>query len=781
MTPAIIPQTTNAQEYATMLTEYQTQNGIARTYTDKDIELFGSGADPWEHPNTDWYGDLIKKWTTTYRHNFTIDGGFKGMTYYLSVGLKGDESIYKQSSTKYNQYNVRAKVDLPINDWLKVGLDLAAFQNHRLYPYKSADAIVGQSTRLLPTTWSFWPSGEPGPDIEYGDNPVVTSTFAGGKNDQMTYRYLNTFNASITPPIIKGLAINGSFSYDLTNYYNKAFYQPWTLYTIDKSKSTRDPVTGFITTGFLTPGLRGLSSPQNNERYDRTINQTTNVNATYSRKFGNHNFFVYAGFEQYTSDWNTLTGFRQYYISTLIQTMNAGADQDKNTTGDATIYARKSWIGRLTYDFKGKYLAEFLFRRDGSLKFPPDSRWGNFPGVLLGWRASEEGFWKDNIKFINYFKLRASYGQMGMDPGNPFQYINSFGLSSGMVFGTGSSIETAVGPPVIANPVITWETQTTQNIGFESKFLNDLFSLNLEFFYNKREHILAPRDASVPAFSGLSLPNENIARVDNRGFEIEAGIHKNLTSDLRVDLTANISYSHNKVVFQDEPVRAVEWQQTTGHPYNAWLMYNAIGIFKDAAAVSAYPHWATAKPGDVIFEDYNKDGKIDGLDRILIDDADAPKTYYGINLDVAWKGFSLSALIQGQGKYLRERYYDNRRGVAGNYFKWTYDNRWQKEGDVTDIARAYNRDDYYWSTDVQKSTYWLANVAYCRLKSLVLTYNIPSNIYKRLGIANASIYVSGNNLALIYAANKKIWDPEALNPGVYPTMKTIAIGANIGF
>jgi TonB-linked SusC/RagA family outer membrane protein len=785
MTPTIIPQTTNAQEYATMLTEYQTQNGIARTYTDKDIELFGSGADPWEHPNTNWYGDLIKNWTTTYRHNFTIDGGFKGMTYYLSVGLKGDESIYKQSSTKYNQYNVRAKVDLPINDWLRVGLDLAAFQNHRLYPYKSADAIVGQSTRLLPTTWSFWPSGEPGPDIEYGDNPVVTSTFAGGKDDQLTYRYLNTFNASITPPFIKGLALNGSFSYDLTNFYRKRFFQPWTLYTIDKTKSTRDPNTGFITTGFLVPGLRGLSSPENWEDYERTINQTTNVNATYSKKLGNHNIFIYAGFEQYTNDWNSLGGYRHLYISNLIQTMNAGADQDKNTTGNATIYARKSWIGRVTYDYKGKYLAEFLFRRDGSLKFPPDSRWGNFPGLLLGWRVSEEDFWKNNIAFINYFKLRASYGQMGMDPGNPFQYINSFGLGSGMVFGTGSSIETAVGPPVIANPVITWETQTTQNVGFESKFLNDLFSLNMEFFYNKREHILAPRDASVPAFSGLSLPNENIARVDNKGFEIEAGVHKNVTSDLRVDLTANISYSHNKVVFQDEPVRAVEWQQTTGHPYNAWLMYNSLGIFADNTytvnGVANYPHWSTAKAGDVIFEDYDKNGKIDGNDRILIDEVDAPNTYYGINLDVAWKGFSLSALIQGQGKYLRQRYYDNRRGVAGNYFKWTYDNRWQKEGDVTDIARAYNRDDYYWSPDVQRSTYWLANVAYCRLKSLVLTYNIPSSIYKRLGIANASIYVSGNNLALLYAANKKVWDPEALNPGVYPTMKTIAIGANIGF
>ena len=136
-----------------------------------------------------------------------------------------------------------------------------------------------------------------------------------------------------------------------------------------------------------------------------------------------------------------------------------------------------------------------------------------------------------------------------MDPGDPFQYTNSFPLRPGMVFGTGSTIETAVGPPVIANPDITWETQTTQNLGFESKLLNDLFHLNFEVFYNKREDILAPRDASVPSFSGLTLPNENIAQVDNKGFEIDAGIHKNITADLRFDLTGNFSYNKNKVVF----------------------------------------------------------------------------------------------------------------------------------------------------------------------------------------------------------------------------------------
>ena len=783
MSPTIVPETTNAFEYATMLTEYQTQNGKARTYSDKDIALYQSGVDPWEHPNTNWYADLIKNVTTTYRHNLTIDGGFKGVTYYVSLGMKGDESIYKQSSTSYKQYNIRAKVELPINDWLKTGIDIAMYQNNKLYPYKSADAIVGQSTRLLPTRWSFWPTGEPGPDIEYGDNPVVTSTFAGGKNDQTTYRYLNTFTASITPPIVKGLSLNGTFSYDLSNYYNKAFYQPWTLYTADFSKGTRD-ANGFIVSQPLTPGLRGLSSPQDNERYDRTLNQTINVNLAYTRKFGDHNLSLYGGFEQYTNDWNTFTAFRQYYISTALQILNAGADQDKSNSGDATIYAKKSYIGRASYDYKGKYLAEVLFRRDGSLKFPTSSRWGNFPGLLLGWRASEEGFWKDNITFINYFKLRASYGQMGMDPGNPFQYVNSFSTSSGMLFGTGTTIETAVGPPTIANTIITWETQTTQNVGFESKFLKDLFHLNFELYKNKRDHILAARDASIPAFSGLSLPNENIAKVENSGYELDAGVHKNITSDLRMDLTANYSYNHNKVVFQDEPARSVPWQQTTGHPYGAWLMYQSLGVFSDNTytvnGVANYPHWAGAKGGDVIFQDTNNDGVINGDDRILVDAVDAPQTYYGVNLDVKYKGFSLSVLVQGQGKYLRQKYYDNRRGEAGNYFKWTYDNRWQKDGDVTDIARAYNRNDYYWSQEVQMSTYWLANVAYCRLKSVVLTYSIPAVITKKANIANASIYVSANNPLLIYAA-EKIWDPESVNPGVYPTMKTFAIGANIAF
>ncbi len=782
MTPTVIPEVTDATEYATMLSEYQTYQGKARRYTDKDIELFRSGVDPWEHPNTDWYGDLIEKWTNTSRHNVTLDGGANGMKYYVSFGYKTDDAIYKASSTKYKQYNIRTKLEMPINEWLKTNIELAGFLNDRQYPYKSADAIVGQSTRLVPTNWSYWPTKEgryPGPDIEYGDNPVETQTFSAGVNDQKTYRVLSTFGATIDVPFVKGLSLSGSYSFDLTNYYNKAFYQPWTLYYPNWDQATRGS-DGYITDMPLTPTLRGISTPENTERYERTINQTTMFNVNYVKTVGDHNMSFFAGYEQYQSDWNYFQGYRKYYISSIIQTMNAGNAKDQNLEGNASIYARKSVIGRATYDYQGKYLAEVVFRADGSLKFPETKRWGYFPGILLGWRASEEGFWKDNLSAVNYFKLRASYGKMGMDPGDPFQFMNKYNLSTGMTFGTSGAIGTAVGPPIIANPNITWETQTTYNLGFDSKFLNDLIHLNLDVFKNRREDILATRDASVPSFTGLSLPQENIGIVDNRGIEFEAGIHKAINKDLFINFGGNFSYNKNEIVYMDEPERAVPWQQLTGHPYGAQLMYNAIGIYKDEAQVNSTPHVSGAKPGDVIFEDVSGDGEITNDDRILVDEYDYPFTFYGINMDATWKGFTLSILLQGQGKVFKRSQYDNRRGEAGNYYQWQYDNRWTPTNTETDVARAYNRDDLYWSPDVRMSTYWLENSAYLRLKNVVLNYAIPANYYSKAGIAKISVFVSGNNVALLYTANK-IWDPEANNPGVYPLMKTFAIGANITF
>lgn len=782
VSPTIVPKMLSSGDYATMLSEYQDYENMSRTFTDRDIELYYSGEDPWEHPNSDWLGDLIADWTTSSKHNFTVDGGFEnGMNYFVSFGYKNEEAIYAQESTSYKQYNLRAKLTLPINTWLTTSVDYAGFLTSSLYPTRSAYEIFGTGTRLVPTQWSFWPTGEPGPDIEHGDNPVVTSTFQTGTDDFKNYKNQVTFRGTIKPPKIEGLSLDAMYTYDIDNQYRKRFRKPFILYFPQWETAVRDS-NGFITNMELTPTKRGyqLPNPELSEYYNRSIRKFWNASATYARDFGDHSFSLFGAYEEIDESWNNFGAFRKYYISDLVQTIDAGSNTDKDNWGSMSIYARKSWLGRLNYDFKNKYLFEAIFRRDGSLKFPPESRWGNFPGLLAGWIASDEDYWKENLSFINHFKLRASYGSMGMDPGAAFQYITKYILGSGLPMGTGKTVETTVKQSGVANPIITWEKQTTYNLGFDSQIMNNLFHLNTEFFYSKRSDILTPRDASVPGFTGISLPDENIAEVDNRGFEIDAGYHKNISSDFRLDVTANVSFNRNKVVFMDEPERAVDWQRRTGHPYGAVLLYNAIGIFADEAALNAYPHWPGAKPGDVIFEDFNNDGVINSDDRILLDKADAPEVFYGISVDLSWKSWTLSLLGQGQGDYYRMHIRDDRRGDSGNYFQWHFDNRWTPDNRNTDVARAYNRNEQYWAHLINNSTYWYDNMAYFRLKNAVLSYKIPTSIVQKIGISGANLFFSGNNIILIYSAQKN-FDPEIGDPMIYPAVKTFAIGANISF
>ena len=781
MTPTMLPKVLNAGDYATMLGEWEDYNHAERTYADEDIALYYNGKDPWEHPNSDWMSDLIAKWTMTTKHNITFDGGSNGMHYYLSFGYKKEDAIYKQESTNYKQYNLRAKLDLPITSWLKTSFDYAGFLNSSFYPTASAGSIYGQSTRIYPTYWSFWPNGKPGPDIEYGDNPVVTSSLEGGYDDTKDYKNEMTFNASIAPPMVKGLIINGMFTMDIYNTYRKQFQKPWTLYYPNWASAIRNS-EGFVTSMDPTPKLvgNGFNQPQLHEDYNRFIRKLGNISINYSHDFGAHSIALFGAYEQLEQNSNAFGAFRKYYITDVVQTLNAGSNVEQDITGSMSIYGRKSWIGRFNYDYKDKYLLEVLFRRDGSLKFPPNSRWGNFPAAMIGWRASEENFWKENIPFINYFKLRASYGKMGMDPGDPFQYMNKYAITDGVAMGTSRQVETTVNQSGVANQHITWEKQTTYNAGFESKILNNMFSLNADVFYNERSDILAPRNASVPQFTGIALPDENIAKVNNRGFEIEAGYHKKFNNDLRLDVSGNISYNHNKVVFMDEPVRSVAWQERTGHPYGATLMYKAIGIFADQAAVDAYPHWKGAGPGDVIFEDVSGDSLITSDDQILLDKTDSPEIFYGITLDIQYKNWTLSVLAQGQGTYYQHSMADGRRGIGGNYFQWEFDNRWTPENTTTNVARAWNRSDAYWVFGVNESTYYWDNMAYCRLKNVILTYKIPKQIFGRSGISNVDVYFSGNNLALLYAAQHN-FDPEIAAPMTYPAVKTFAIGAKITF
>jgi len=778
LTPTILPKPASAGQYAQYISDYQTYEGLSRLYSDRDIELYNSGRDPWEHPQADWMGDLVRDWTTASKHHLSLVGATESLKYFISAGYKNEEAFYAQESTNFHQYNLRANLDVAITDWLSTSVNYAGFITSRKYPTTGTYEIIGWASLVVPTEPAFWPSGEPGPDFEGGVNPVVNSSFIAGYDEFSNYKNQVTFKTDVKPKFAPGLSLGAFYTLDLNNAFNKRFKKPWTLYYPLWDSAVRDS-EGFITSMDLEPRLRGLDSPELTENYDRAMNTMSQFNLNYSKTFGNHAFSLFGAFEQFNIKSNGLSAYRKFFISDLVQTLSAGGETDKTNSGYMDVYARSSWIGRLNYNYQEKYLAEFIFRRDGSLKFPPDSRWGNFPGILLGWRASEENFWKENLSVINYFKLKASYGEMGMDPGAAFQYINKYTLGTGMTIGSGKDVTTKISQASLANPNITWEKQKTYNIGFESEFFDQLLFLNTDFFYNRRSDILTSRDASVPEYTGLSLPDENIAIVDNRGFEVEAGIFKEISNDWTMSLSGNIGWSKNEVVFMDEPERAVPWQRRTGHPYGAALVYNAIGIFRSEADLENYPHWSGAKPGDVIFEDVNGDGVINSEDRILIDKTDFPTTFYGIKLDVRYKNWGLMLLAQGQGDYYVSAIQGNR-GVGQNVYSWMATDYWTPETPDAPNARPFHRADQYWSYLSNANTYWYDNMAYARLKNAVLNYRLPQEWVEHIGIGSVSLFASGNNLFLIYAKQRN-YDPEVANPQAYPAMKTFAIGANVVF
>ncbi|MCX6261999.1 MAG: TonB-dependent receptor, partial [Bacteroidia bacterium] len=417
-------------------------------------------------------------------------------------------------------------------------------------------------------------------------------------------------------------------------------------------------------------------------------------------------------------------------------------------------------------------------RRDGSLRFSKESgRWGTFPSVLAGWRISNEDFWKNNVKFIDYFKLKASFGQMGNDQVDAFQYLTSYAFGTGMVFGSNiysSGLEQSGSP----NPLITWEVANIFNVGFESAMLDNKLTFNTDFFYQRRSNILVKRNASVPDYTGISLPDENFGIVDNKGFELELGYNE-YKGDFSYSINGNLAFARNKIIEFDEPERNVAWQVRTGHPQGALLRYKSEGIFRDEAQVNSMPHVSGARPGDIIIKDYDKSGEIDSDDRILFDKVASPEITFGIVFNLGYKNWNLRGLIQGAGTTMRDMTSDSQTGSIGNYYAYEAEDRWTVDNIDATKPRAYEREEEYWRSDYA-TDYNYQKSGYGRLKNLQLSYSLPKRILDVILIKDAQVYVSGHNLLLIYTQNK-ILDPELSDMSNYPIMKVYTVGVKVAF
>jgi len=784
LSPTHLPEMADAATYAQMLREMETYKGVDTsnmTFSLDDIEKFKSGKYPWTHPNTNWWDAVLKDHSNTSHQDFSVTGGGKSVNYYVSLGTQYADGLFKNGAKSFHRYNLKANVDIELNKYLSVGIDIGGSQENRMGSSMDAQTIFNVTNQNKPNMVATYPNGMPGPGA-FGASyqPQLISTFQSGFDDDKRYRSNNKINANLKIPGVEGLAVTGYYAYDIYFGQRKLFDKPVTAYTLDEDAYYAAGNTGSEDgSAFLIPTSDNYD-PRLTNFYGNTKLKTFNGRISYDKTINDvHNISAFVAYENSEFKSIGISAFRRGFISDQLPYLFAGGNAEKDNSEEVSTDARINYFGRLSYNYKGTYLFQVAFRRDGSLQFSKEGgRWGNFPSVLAGWIASNENFWKDNIKFINYFKLKASWGQMGNDLVPPFQYLTSYAFGTGGVYGAGRTYSASLYQSNSPNPLITWEVANIYNAGFESKLFNNI-TFNADFFYQRRNNILVKRNASVPQFTGITLPDENFGIVDNRGLEVELG-YSERHSDFNYSINGNFAYNHNKIIEFDEPAKNVEWQRLTGHPMGATLLYKSAGIFRDWDQLNKLPHVTGAMPGDVIIEDYNKDGKISNDDRILFDKTTRPEITFGLSVNLSYKNFELSALAYGAGMAWVRRL-GSQQGTAGDYYQFSAEGRWTPDNINATKPRAYDGSKTYWrgayTTDMEYQ-----NQSYARMKNIQLSYRIPDKAIDKIYLKNAQVYISGQNLFLIYASKDRIWDPEfSGSRDNYPLMKVISIGARVSF
>ncbi|CAN5150246.1 TonB-dependent receptor [soil metagenome] len=809
--PTVLPKMTNATEYATMANEIEiyklapsewaaasaafkstgsyttaANSVITAPFSPDDLKKYADGSDQWGHPNTDWFKTVLKDWSTQTKENMQLTGGSENVKYLASVGYQHQDGYYKNSATGYKQYDMRINLDAKVNKYVNFQMGLVARQENRFFPTKDAGSIYRMLMRGYPTKNAIWPNGQAAPDIENGEQPVVITTNQTGY-DRDTRSYFQTNGKlEITNPWVKGLKFTLNASADKFLGQGKRWVKPWYIY--NWSGFEADGVTPIMTAVAKGPATQ----PTLNQSSGDKLSTMLEAIGSYDHSFGNHNIVLLAGVTKEKISGGGFNAFRQYFPSSAIEQLFAGGLSNQQTGGAAFERARLNYFGRVGYNYKEKYIAEFLWRYDGSYIFPQSHRFGFFPGVTAGWRISEESFFKDNVNFINSLKLRGSWGQLGNDQvyyRGQFREYDYLPLYSYGSYTAGGQVVQTLSEGVLPNPDFTWEVANNYNLGIDATLLNNKLSLEFDVFQNHRTGILWAKAGALPLTAAYTPPPANIGKVDNKGWEAKVS-YNNSIGELRYNVGINGGYAANKIIEWSETPGRPAYQQSTGHimPTNstsedAMLYYQYDGVFKDQKEIDAntldYGGVGGAGklfPGSMKFKDVNGDGKIDGLDRVRSNKNQIPKFQGGLTIGLNYKNFDLNILFQAATG--AELFIQTETGTIGNFLKDTYDHRWTLDNPSSVYPRTVDRNNQYFSN---RNSFYTLSTNYIRLKNFEFGYTLPSSIGKKLGITRLRAYVNGLNM--VTWSKEKIYDPESQSSDghYYPQSKVINTGINLTF
>ncbi|MDR0421642.1 MAG: TonB-dependent receptor, partial [Proteiniphilum sp.] len=623
----VTPQFVDANTYAALANEARVTRNLEALYSPVEMEILRLRSDPDLYPNVDWMDVLLKDSAWSYRANINLSGGGNTARYFASVSYVEDEGMYKTDETlrkdydtnaNYKRYNYRLNLDMDITKTTILKLGVSGSLSKRNSPGLGDGDVWGELFGYNAVSTPVLYSNGYVPALGTGNhiNPWVSATQTGYNENWENNIQTNVTLEQNFDFITKGLRFVGRFGYD-TNNKNSIERRLWPEQWKAIGRDAQNGELIFLHQSDRSDMFQGSSASGDRREF-------LDLLLSWDRGFGGHNMGVTV---KYTQD-------------AKIQTVGLG-DDIKN----GISRRNQGLAGRFTYNWKYRYFFDFNFGYNGSENFAVGRQYGFFPAYSTAWNVAEEPIIKDNLKWLEMFKIRFSQGKVGNDNmGNerfPYLYTISGG-ASGYNWGTDIYKREYAGTHYtqVASPNVTWEIAQKSDLGVDISLFHNRFSVTADYFYEERTGIYMPRNY-LPQITGLeSSPKANVGAVRARGFDGNFEV-KEKVGELNITVRGNMTYSKNEVLERDEEVKAYPYQYERGYRVDQEKGLIALGLFKDYDDIRNSPRqdFGPVQPGDIKYKDVNGDGVVNGGDKVAIGATKRPNLIYGLGASIAWKGF----------------------------------------------------------------------------------------------------------------------------------------------
>ena len=821
--PTKMVEMASSYDYAMFHNQMHDNDGTAREFSDAVIEMFKNGTDPIRFPSMNWSDYIMKDVTLQQQHNVNISGGNKTVKYFISAGMFTQDGIFKEFDRPYKfgygyeRFNYRSNLDIDVTTTTRLSFNISGKVDTSNKPHsgQSSDQLVKEVYWATPFSSPGFVDGkyivnsnttsDNYSTIEGDETPIAVLPFIGGTpmaycmSQPGAYHYNNNklqMDLVLDQKldfITKGLSLKLKGSYNSSYATAKEIKNDASTYTAVFHRGLND--NGSVYEEILYRKAGDDTTPTyNNYQNGKSRNWYAEGSLNYSRSFGAHTISALALYNQ----------SKEYYIS-----------------GDYSDIPRTyvGLVGRVTYDWNNRYMAEFNFGYNGSENFAPGKRFGSFPAGSIGWVASDEPFFKPLKKVVSFLKLRASWGLVGNDKigGNRFMFMSdpynvnqtalweraqySSGSDSGVAYAYLFGVENGTATKGAYesgknNADVTWEKAFKQDYGFDMNFFDDRLRTTFDYYKEHRTNILAI-DNRIPTFIGFTPPYANFGIVDSHGWEVSINWQDKIGKDFRYSVKLNLSHNFNEIIEDRQAPQENDYMYTAGHRIGSRLQYKFWKLYYEGAEADYQQEFgqpfpqqlvSNLKPGDCVFVDLDGNGIIDPNDQSRdYGYTDDPQYIAGLNLAAYYKNFSVSAQFTAAwdvsrvlGDVFMRPFHNRNTENNGGLLQYHLDNTWTV--DNPDPNAEYPR--ATWTNAIQNyatSTLWEKDSKYLRLKTLQVAYDFHFPFMKALGLNQLQLALSGYNLFTI--TPYKFGDPEARASSTpsYPLQRTYTASLKIGF